>query len=52
MFSGIDLSEVLDPTAYIGLAPQQVDAFVQEVAQSVIDRYRAFAAGRPADLRV
>jgi adenylosuccinate lyase len=52
MFRGIDLSEVLDPTAYIGLAPQQVDAFVQEVAQPVIDRYRAFAAGRPADLRV
>jgi adenylosuccinate lyase len=39
MFAGIDLNAVLDPAAYIGLAPQQVDAFVSEVVEPVRKKY-------------
>jgi len=39
MFAGVDLNAVLDPAAYIGLAPPQVDAFIKDVVEPVRKRY-------------
>lgn len=40
MFDGVDLHAVLDPSAYVGRAPEQVDQFVTEVVEPVRGRYR------------
>jgi len=50
-FAGLDLRSVLDPSAYIGLAPRQVDAFIELVVEPIRARY----AGRmtePAAMKV
>ncbi|MFK7959997.1 MAG: adenylosuccinate lyase [Phycisphaerales bacterium] len=39
MFDGIDLDDVLDPAAYVGRAPEQVDRFLAEVAGPIAGRY-------------
>jgi len=39
-FEGIDLSAVLEPSQYIGRAPQQVDTFIAEVVEPIRQRYR------------
>ncbi len=52
MFAGIDLNAVLDPSAYIGLAPQQVDSFTNEVVKPVRERYGEAVAGKAESLRV
>ncbi len=39
-FSGVDLSDVLDATKYVGRAPEQVDAFIAEVVEPIRGRYR------------
>jgi len=39
-FAKIDFAEVLDPAAYIGRAPQQVDEFVRSVVTPVRKKYR------------
>ncbi|MFA7238411.1 MAG: adenylosuccinate lyase [Phycisphaeraceae bacterium] len=38
-FKNIDLANVLDPTKYIGLAPQQVDAFIKNIVTPIRRRY-------------
>ncbi len=39
VFKGIDLDNVLDPTRFIGRAPEQVDAFLDEIVEPVRRRY-------------
>ncbi len=48
MFAAVDLDAVLEPTAYVGRAPQQVDAFIEQVVQPIRDRY-ADTADDPDD---
>ena len=38
-FAEADLDTALDPTSFIGRAPEQVDEFVAEVVQPIRDRY-------------
>lgn len=52
MFAGVDLNAVLDPAAYIGLAPQQVDAFVKDVVEPVRTRYAHAIQTKAGTLRV
>lgn len=52
MFAGIDLNAVLDPSAYIGLAPQQVDAFVKDVVEPVRRKYQSALSDVATHLRV
>lgn len=51
MFAGVDLQVVLDPSAYVGRAPEQVDQFISEVVEPIRHRYRK-ALGTSAQLRV
>ncbi len=39
-FEKVDLSQVLDPLAYVGRAPEQVDEFISEVTAPILERYR------------
>ena len=39
MFQNIDLDAALDPAAFVGRAPQQVDHFIQHVATPIRHRY-------------
>jgi len=41
VFAGIDLDAALDPKAFIGRAPQQVDQFIAEVADPIRTRYES-----------
>ena len=47
MFGGMDLERLLDASAYVGRAPEQVDRFVAEVAEPIRARYRAALAEEP-----
>jgi adenylosuccinate lyase len=38
-FANVDWHSVLDPGDYVGRAPQQVDEFLAEVLQPILDRY-------------
>jgi adenylosuccinate lyase len=49
--ANIDLAGITDASAFIGLAPQQVDGFVSTVVEPIRNRYAA-ALGRPTDLKV
>ena len=40
-FSDVDLSAVMDPAKFIGRAPEQVDAFVEQVVAPIRRRYAA-----------
>lgn len=40
VFGNLDIESALDPSAHIGLAPQQVDAFIKDVVEPVRRRYR------------
>ncbi len=40
VFAGIDLRGVLDGSKLVGRAPQQVDAFVQQVVKPIRERYK------------
>ena len=51
MFAGVDLKAVLDPAAYVGRAPEQVDQFIAEIVEPIRDRYRE-ALGSDTQLRV
>ncbi|MGA2035089.1 MAG: adenylosuccinate lyase [Thermoguttaceae bacterium] len=44
-FAGIDLAAVLDPSQFVGRAPQQVDEFLAEVIGPIRARYPATAPG-------
>jgi len=51
MFAGVDFDAVMDPTMYVGRAPEQVDAFITGIVDPVRARY-ADHLGATADLRV
>jgi adenylosuccinate lyase len=50
-FAKVDLKKVLNPKAYIGRAPQQVDEFITEVVGPVRRRYRK-QLNRKVELKV
>ena len=50
-FANIDIDALLDPTAFIGRAPQQTDEFIANCVEPVRQRY-AEALGQDADLKV
>ncbi|MCC6661928.1 MAG: adenylosuccinate lyase [Phycisphaerales bacterium] len=39
MMSGVDLTRVLDPSAYVGRAAEQVDKFITEIVTPLRERY-------------
>ncbi|MEM1354843.1 MAG: adenylosuccinate lyase [Planctomycetota bacterium] len=47
-FAGIDLDDVLDATQYVGRAPEQVDAFVDQVVEPIRRRYASVLDYDPA----
>jgi adenylosuccinate lyase len=49
LFTGVDFEAVLDPEAYIGRAPQQVDEFVAGFVEPIRRRYPE-ALGQQATL--
>ncbi len=51
VFNGLDLHSVLDPAAYIGRAPQQVEQFIAHVVQPIRARY-AQQVSQEAHLKV
>jgi len=50
-FAKVDFEKVLNPKNYVGLAPQQVDKFIREVAAPICRRYRR-KLGRRVELNV
>lgn len=50
-FARVNLDDVLDPSKYVGRAPEQVDAFVERVVAPVRTRY-ASTLSRGAELKV
>ncbi len=44
-YHAIDIDSLVDPLAFVGRAPQQVDEFLDETVAPIIDRY-----GRPRDI--
>ena len=50
-FAGMDLEAVLDPAAFVGRAPEQVDAFIDRVVKPIRGRY-AQALDDEVELRV
>jgi adenylosuccinate lyase len=50
-FAGIDLAAALDPTKFVGRAPQQVDEFLAEVIEPIRKRYPQ-AKGPKGEVRV
>ena len=50
-FAGVDIDGVLDPKAFIGRAPEQVDEFIAEVVEPVRKNYRK-ALNRKVELKV
>lgn len=40
MFSDLDLSDVLDPSRYVGTCPEQVTRFIEAVAEPVRNRWK------------
>jgi len=51
LFEGIDVDAVLDPSRYVGRAPELVDAFITDVVEPIRQRY-AQAIGYKAELTV
>lgn len=50
-FAGVDVEAVLEPTRYVGRAPELVDAFIAEVVAPIRQRY-ADQLGYEAELKV
>lgn len=50
-FASVDWNDVLDPSSYVGRAPEQVDDFLAEHVQPVLERY-AGLAGPDVELTV
>ena len=50
-FAGIDIDALVDPAAFVGLAPQQVDAFIAQVVEPIRKRYPD-ALGYESELKV
>ncbi|MEW4527628.1 adenylosuccinate lyase [Maioricimonas sp. JC845] len=51
-FAGVDFSNTLDSSRYIGRSPEQVDAFIANVVEPIRERYRADLEGAVEDLKV
>jgi adenylosuccinate lyase len=47
LFAGLDLELLIDGAAYIGRAPEQVDAFIDSVVEPIRTHYRATLADEP-----
>jgi adenylosuccinate lyase len=52
MFKPIDWDSVLNPAAYVGRAPEQVDRFIEQVVEPIRARYRAEIESSSIELRV
>lgn len=52
MFQGIDWDSVLNPSAYVGRAPEQVDRFIEQVVEPVRERYAHALGAEATQLRV
>lgn len=50
-FAKVDLGDVLEPSRYVGRAPEQVDAFLAKVVEPIRKRYKG-KLGKPARLNV
>ncbi|MCU0915592.1 MAG: adenylosuccinate lyase [Planctomycetes bacterium] len=50
-FAGLDFDAVLDPAAYVGRAPQQVDEFLKTIVAPIRRRYQK-ELGRKVELKV
>ncbi len=50
-FAKLKFQTMLDPKKYIGLAPQQTEAFIKEIVTPIRRKHRA-ALGRPTTLKV
>lgn len=50
-FAGLDFGKVLDPAAYVGRAPQQVDEFIRTVVTPIRKKYSQ-ELGRKVELKV
>ena len=44
LFAGVDLDATLDPTQYVGRAPEQVDEFLAEVVEPFLQKYHDLTA--------
>ena len=51
-FANVDLSEAMEPSRFIGRAPQQVDDFIMHVVQPIRDRYSDALREADEDLKV
>ncbi|MCA9073429.1 MAG: adenylosuccinate lyase [Planctomycetaceae bacterium] len=51
-FTSVDLSDTLNPSRYIGRAPEQVDAFIAEVISPIRERYENVLTSTDVDLKV
>ena len=51
-FASVDLDGALDARKYIGRAPQQVDAFLEEVVAPIREKYPAQCGGGAEELKV
>jgi len=52
MFAKVDLVSVMDPTSFVGRAPEQVDAFIAEVVEPIRARYAEALSAKAAELKV
>ena len=50
-FGHVDFKKVLDTKRFVGLAPQQVDAFLKDVVRPILTRHRG-ARGKSVSLSV
>ena len=50
-FDNLDIEELLEPSAFIGRAPQQVDEFLAAEVQPVLEKYKG-VLGEQSELRV
>lgn len=46
VYAGLDIDALVNPAGFVGRAPQQVDEFLEEIVQPILDRY-----GRPQDIQ-
>ena len=50
-FRGIDLDSVMDPSRFVGRAPEQVEDFIRDVVIPIRQRYRE-TLGQSVELKV
>ncbi len=50
-FAGVDFEKTLDAKRFVGLAPQQVDSFLENVSKPIIKRYSS-VLNKPVNLNV